>query len=306
LIPALLVCQIVEKKRSALSFRAWLRESKLDILPYVSFLVLVFMSSRLLPEGGGSQIPHLLSVSAGQISSNIIYYLKLPAGFFGRGYLPAAIYILTFPFMVYGIIKGLKRDYAYVVYALCTMGIYVLWPERQGIRFIFSVLPFYIYFSYLGLLSVPGPPRSIAKESTREPGIKRNILFFSTSLFIAIYLLVQTLASAYPNIKGRMVLDGPFTPTSIEMFNYILRTTDKNDTVVFFKPRAMTLITGRRSFASTDPSQVMAAKGAYLVIHKRADSYLQLYPPGDLFQKFQDVFEPGFENRDFLIYRIRE
>lgn len=306
LIPTLLFCQFIENRKPLKqSFKAYIKENKFDLLPHVTFFVLFFLSKKVLPDGSSLYLSMFSNASIKQISGNIIYYIKLPAIFFGEVYIPSIIiYIITIPFVVYGIIKSFKKSYIYLVYIVCTVSILIIWPFQEGIRFIFPLLPFYIYFLFIGLLNISISFPSIIRHPEKNFIVKQNKFCIVFSLCLISYFLIQTLLTAYPNFKNKRMIDGPFLPESAEMFSYVINNTNINDSIIFFKPRVLTLLTNRRSYATSDFSHIRNGKGDYLVLHKRMGSYYQISPSDSFLQKYKNIFKLSFENKDFIVYRI--
>lgn len=110
-----------------------------------------------MPEGGASHFEHLERVNAESIKGNSIYYRDLLAIFFSgipdykehKGQWIA--YIVTLPFVVIGLIRPIRVGHHMLIYILLTYALFVLWPHKQGLRFLFPVLPFYILFFVSGL-----------------------------------------------------------------------------------------------------------------------------------------------------------
>ncbi len=100
--------------------------------------------------------------------------------------------------------------------------------------------------------------------------------------------------------------NGPEKITSSKMFEYIRKTSSKNDVIVFFRPRAMTLYTDRRSIMIFDDWNSIVKKGDYLVLNKTRGKYFQ-FSPKDVFigtNSFKKSFVLKYENADFAVYRI--
>ena len=55
-------------------------------------------------------------------------------------------------------------------------------------------------------------------------------------------------------------IDGPHTPESREMLEYVASQSEEEDVVVFFKPRALNLLTGRRSIMISRSDQLLAGR----------------------------------------------
>lgn len=296
LVPTLFLAQLVEMKTSGQNFKDYIIGNKVDILPYAVFIILSLISDKILPKGGsyGFYAEFISNMNLEYLMGNIYYTAMLPANFFGGGHtIQRGLYILTLPFAIKGIRLNWKRDYIYVVFFALTAAFFALWPGRQGLRYIFSLLPFYIYFTMLGL-------KDFQAKRNRKVDLSR--VFFC---FLLAFFLIQTSFAAYKNMwGGRKTAEGPFTPESAEMFKFIRENTDKEKVMVFFKPRVLMLLAERDAFMSRELSNI-AYKGDYLVINRNTEDDQISIESDEFKQKMNSgFFTLAFENSGFFIYRI--
>jgi hypothetical protein len=86
------------------------------------------------------------------------------------------------------------------------------------------------------------------------------------------------------------------------MFSFVAEKTDPTSTIVFFKPRAMKLMTGRRSLMIDRVGEL--SRGDYVCVYRPGNGYDQV-PPGEIERlAAQGSMEPVYENRDFALYRL--
>lgn len=297
LVPTLFFAQIVEKKTSGLDFMDYLIKNKTAVLPYAVFIIFTFFSGKTLPKGGsyGFYAEFISHINLDYLTGNIYYMAMLPSKFFGGGHtVERGIYLLTLPFTIKGIRLTWKKDYIYFIFFVFTAAFFALWPGRQGLRYIFPLLPFYMYFFMIGLKDFQ------AKRKASKIDLPRTCFYFLVAFF-----LIQTGFSAYKNMRnGRQTAEGPYTTESVEMFQFIKENTGKEKTIAFFKPRVMTLLTERHAFMTKAASN-LASKGDYVVINKKVD-YDQISIGDDEFKKIihRGFFTQVFENNGFIIYRI--
>ena len=85
------------------------------------------------------------------------------------------------------------------------------------------------------------------------------------------------------------------------MFCFIKDNTEKESVIVFWKPRMMTLMTGRKSFQTSKLDKIFV--GDYLCLYLRKDSYNQ--PPASDLEFLLNNYELQmvYENPDFRIYK---
>jgi hypothetical protein len=100
---------------------------------------------------------------------------------------------------------------------------------------------------------------------TRRPRIDRLLRGGEVLALLAVFGL-QSFAAALANQRGTRPDDGPFDATSREMFDFVRSTVPADAAVVFFKPRALRLLTGRRSFTAIGHTLCDAR---YAVIYKQ-------------------------------------
>jgi len=297
LLPTLLLAQIVEMKISRQNFSGYLIENKSVVLPYAVFVILTLIGGKVLPKGGsyGFYAEFISHINLDYLTGNIYYTAMLPAKFFAEGHtVQRGLYFLTLPFAIKGVRLIWKKDYIYVAFFAMTAVFFALWPGHQGLRYIFPLLPFYMYFLMKGLKDLAG------RKKVSNIDLPRTCFYFLVAFF-----LIQTSFSAYKNMRyGRQTAEGPFTPESEEMFKFIKENTGREEVMVFFKPRVMGLLTDRNAFMTKSVSS-LANKGDYMVINKKAD-YDQVSIEGDEFEQKMSggFFTQVFNNNGFIIYRI--
>ena len=143
----------------------------LPFVPYISLGCFVSLWKLVLPEGGTSHLEHLERINTESIKGNSIYYKDLLANFFAG--IPSygiykgewIAYIATLPFVVIGSIRQIRIAYHMLIYTLLTYMLFILWPHKQGLRFLFPVLPFYILFFYIWGLCICTWPSSMGSNA---------------------------------------------------------------------------------------------------------------------------------------------
>ena len=153
LIPTLLVCQYINNR---IFFKQnlipYIRSNKSEFIPYIVFITLVVVINNIFPRGGSGYYELLLrNLTSTSVIRNVYYYTVLISDFFGNRSIAKVLFCFTIPFVTLGIIKNAKEDYLYLIYVFFTLLLFICWPYQQGLRFIFSILPFYMYFFFVGL-----------------------------------------------------------------------------------------------------------------------------------------------------------
>ena len=268
------------------------------ILPHVSFLIVILLWRSVLPEGGSSHISIFEEVSYRLIISNLKYYLDLPATLFTGAFGEIVLYTATIPLTIIGIFKRRESDYHIFIYGVMTVLLLLVWPFKQGLRFLFPLLPFYLSFVLTGLekcLNIShGPWKVLWKVVGLCPVFLILILFLKSSILNASENLVN----------HRIENTGPYLSTSTELFSFITNNTETNSIIVFRKPRVMRLFTNRKSIVIDQKDKL--TRGDYLCISILLDASYQL--------RFNDLVSLAkngrihliYRNKDFLLFQIKK
>jgi hypothetical protein len=102
-------------------------------------------------------------------------------------------------------------------------------------------------------------------------------------------------------IHHRETVSGPYTVTSQDMFSFIKSNTEKESTIVFFKPRLMKMITDRKSIMLRTKAEL--SRGDYLCVYL-AQVRDQVSP-----DTVQDLLKQRaalliYENSEFKVYKL--
>ena len=195
-----------------------------------------------------------------------------------------------------GLFTNIRFDYHLVIYYFFTISLYIFWPYRQGIRFIFPILPIYVYFIIKGLEWSISYFKEVAYIRTIHAF---KYLFF---IFIIVSFIILSLILAKNNLINNRVIEGPFDSTSMGMFNFVSNHTDQDSVVVFFKPRVMRMLTNRNAIMINKCEDLH--KGDYLVYYKK--TYNQVFLASDTINcnKFINSLTLIYDNENFRVYKI--
>jgi hypothetical protein len=312
LLPTLLCAQYFYSRRTLKDF---IFLDKIKFMPYIIFFILNavsiwFFSSEDITGGEYGHLNKFFNeISLSKIIFNIKYYIVLPARYFpylfveysvfGLGYdkIHLILYLIMLFLVVFGMIRNRKHDYIYILYVLFNLILVIIFPPRAP-WYIMPIFPFFIYFLFAGLKGISLSLDLSDKVSFTN--INAAYLFFIGLILISLVYMSHT---AYKSIifnKSGQVVDGPYSPDSIEMLNYIKKNTNKDNVIIFHKPRAMTLYTDRKSFALDHftfiPETAYNSDAKYVVIAKKK------YTDFDLrIDDFQGKLECEFENNSFFL-----
>ena len=274
----------------------WRRALPVAATPYVVFGLLMLALKVLLPGGEASYLSHFHPLTAEELSLNLSEYFALPIEFFDSIPFPDILYYALLPFLIAGIVLNLKEDFHALIYAGLTLLLLIVWPEQQGLRYMFPLLPFGVYFAYRGMraavLALADPYRRIGEPLTRALWMAMVAVFVVTSFGLA-----------RANLAGdRTPEEGPFDASSAELFAWIRTHTAPESVVIFNKPRAMQLMTGRDALLIDNCEQL--GRGTHVVIRRIGDQANQVRP-GEVTTCNPSLdTTPVFENPTYTMYRI--
>lgn len=264
------------------------------LVPFFTFGVFYSLQALIFPNVQDTYLSHFSMFSAQRLWDNFLYYLWLPADAFGQIPGGAILYPVLLLFIVISILQQRGRDLAIHAYTLATIFLFIIWPERQGLRFLYPTLPFLFVFGYDGIKLIVARLR----ENWQNPA---RIAVGGFWTLLAVISLGISGTSAYNNLTANRTINGPFDPISAEMFEYVREKIRAQSVVIFFKPRTMLLFTGRLSFM-TDRCEDLAA-GNFLVLSEKVGDNGQV-PPEKVKLCTGIKTTQVFNNRRFTIYKI--
>ena len=235
-----------------------LKSISINLLPYVSFFFFVMFVNAILPRGN-ALITSVNNISIDVIKQYLGYYIYSPSYFFIGVPYYHIFYFISIPIAIAGIWKRYRSDYHAIVYIILTFVLYLIFPSISGLRYLFPILPFYYSFVITGLETFQGGKTNIEREF-------RKWVCLIPILIVLTYFGVYSAGNAYLNIiNNRETFFGPYTKESQDMFSFIKSNTEKESTIVFFKPRLMRMMTNRKSLMITTKQDI--TRGDYLCLH---------------------------------------
>jgi hypothetical protein len=117
--------------------------------------------------------------------------------------------------------------------------------------------------------------------------------------FPVFFLLVSSVLVATGKVPQETW--NPYDQPSTEMFQWIRNNTSGDAVISFFKPRAMHLL-GERLCLTATPADLR--KASYLVYTREEHSWNESQPSLEQYQQAA-ALTPAFENRNFVVYRVR-
>jgi hypothetical protein len=239
------------------------RDNKwLLLIPYVVFFMLFALVAITLPKGGENHITLLLThVSLRSIGLNGFYYLRLLSTyFFFKNYwlfVPVLLVVLV------GWYQSIKRATQFIAFASFFSLVLIIWPGVQGIRFIFPLIPFVLFFLVKGAMFL-----------SEKFKIQVNYLQVILLLFVlrtTLYTIKQTVFVKQESSNHS------YTIEMQDIYQFIANNIPEKAIVGFLKPRALRLFTGRNAIKS-NPKHFDASVATYFLIEKKnADSSINKY-----------------------------
>ena len=256
------------------------------------FILLWIANLLLFPSGGDSyfsQYAGLIETAKEMARA----YFNVFGLFFGDApgckYL---YYILLIVFLLGAWVRR-KQDLILILFFILWMLVHITYPYWQGPRYIFPLLPIFIYFIFQGMkfliTTLPEEKRPIARTAS-----------FGFWMFLGAIFLVQSSMSAYTNLQNERATNGPFDPYSKEVYSYIKEETPPDSVVIFFKPRVMLMMTEHMTIMSTECDRMW--KGDYLVLSRKVGENQQI-PPEDI-DACNLPLKQVLKNNRFVVYQI--
>ena len=273
----------------------WAAGLKKTIPAFLPFASLAILQMLIFPGGQGSYFSHFNMLSIPRLADNFLYYLWLPAAVFDQIPAGAALYPLLMVFVLFSFFKNPRRDLSLHFYSLLTLALFIIWPERQGLRFIYPVLPFFI------IAALDGMNQAVEHLQIEWRAGGHVLVWGLWGLLLAAGLCLSAL-SAYNNVVDGRVINGPFDPYSYEMYTFLKEKTPTTAVIIFVKPRALRLFTERSSFMSDQCADL--SKGDFVALNLKMDDSGQI-PPDTIKDCGTGVnLNQVFQNKRFVVYKI--
>lgn len=296
-----------------------------DLVPYVicGLLLLVSYSIFPAPTSNHSDVGKL---AFSTLWANIRYYFQLLIGWFSSLFSPTTDGIfyakasgyLMFGFMLLGIWKkGFRKNFHLTLIILSTFVTVCLLDYQQGLRYLYTILPFALLFAAHGAAVFFSKLSSHVDSFLRS---RSRLTAFAVSLLVAITMFGSTSQQALTcfRTRGDALPDlNPYSTYAVDTYRYIQSDTDEESVIAFYKPRSLYLNTGRLSFKPQIAAELVVNPDAFLPYqpHYRplTDADYVLFFDDRNHDEYQRVvtelngtalLEPVYENKYFELYKI--
>ncbi|HSB02275.1 MAG TPA: hypothetical protein VLE49_16615 [Anaerolineales bacterium] len=258
------------------------------------FAVLWVLNTLLFPSGGESYFSQYtqLIATAKEMAGT---YFNVFGQFFGEAKAWTYVYYFLLIFFLLGAWIRRKKEAVFILFFAFWLMIHITYPYWQGPRYIFPLLPIFIYFTFQGMKFVIRKlPEKYYKAS--------QTAFYGFWLLMAAIFLFTSSRSAYFNLQNDRMINGPFDPYSREVYTYIKEKTPPDSIVIFFKPRVMVIMTEHRTIMSTECDRML--KGDYLVLSRKVGENQQISPEN--IAACNLPLDQVLKNNRFIVYHIQK
>jgi hypothetical protein len=259
------------------------------------FALLWILNLVLFPNGGESYFSQYAGMSLSRIAGSAVAYFNVFSNFFGEAKGWRIFYYFVFLFFLLGAWVNRKKEAIFLWFFAFWMLVHIPYPYWQGARYVFPLLPIFVYFAFEGLKFLLNK----LPEQYLQAG-QKIVYGFWLSL-VGIFLITAS-TQAYFNLRDDRAINGPFDLYSTEVYHYIKEKTAPDSVVVFFKPRVMVMMTGHRTIMSTECDRML--KGDYLVLSRKAQNNQQI-PPEDI-DACHLPLDQVLKNNRFVVYEVRK
>lgn len=228
LLPCLFLYQFQSAKKE---------KNGLDIkflLPYFVFILIWFAINYSLPGRADKNFELFANTSISTVINNLYFYGLLVGNYFVifRGipiWMQHGISCFFIAIILVGIYKNRPIHLPILAYVGLTLGLYFLWVSFQGMRFIFPVIPFLIFYLIWGFKTL------FQQEKILNAAL---YLLLASTIFQGVF-------TSYFYYKTDT--NEAYTADLQKIYAYIQKELPPDAVIVFHKPRALRLFTGRNA-----------------------------------------------------------
>jgi hypothetical protein len=154
-------------------------------------------------------------------------------------------------------------DVPLAAFGLAHTGVVLIAPFQEG-RYLFPIVPVLLYFALQSLPTLAG----------MGSGFRWITITLVAVLAVSSATETMELGDRASELRQQgYITNGPSRPEAIEMTRAVIDRTEPDDVVAFFRARAMTMLTGRRSLQAGSIEPILA--GADWYVMERGSTYSQ-------------------------------
>jgi hypothetical protein len=292
LLGCFLIVEFFELLRQRSDRRAAIQIIGRSVFVCLVFGVLWLLNLALFPSGGESYFSQYtgLAETARQMAPA---YFHVFGDFFGTASGSKYLYYVLLIFFLFGAWERRKQEPVFLLFFVLWLLVHIAYPYWQGPRYVFPLLPIFIYFTFQGL-------KSALQKLPERDRLSGQRALYGFWIVLAGIFLSTSVSNAYTNLRNDRAINGPFDPYSQEVYDYINEKTPPDSVVVFFKPRVMVMMTGHPTIMSTECERMR--KGDYLVLSRKVGGNQQITPEkiGGCNLPLNEVLK----NSRFIVYQL--
>ena len=289
LIPTILVCDLIPARRPT-----WFSAAMV-----LSFGLMAVALKVLFQLESDYLTPYQQVASVRSLLGSPIYYVKCFAVLWDNGrslWLQYAVYgLLGLGALVGGWVRLREKWSSNEVFTVFYFLFISLFPWG-GRRYLMPIMPFFVYYLLVGLRSL---------VAGRAPGVRGATYGAVAAMIIATFL------AKFSTLDWREIPRGTQTAEAREMVEFVGTKMGGHGPVVFPKPRFLALETGTTAtdvFAVKDPDQALRHYQTTGVSHVIVSTVFNNEDEALLARLVTErpgSFEKLFDNRSFLVYKLR-
>ena len=257
------------------------------------FAILWTVNLLLFPGGGESYLSQYEKLTVDLVIGFIGAYFKVFGFFFGDSTGWSYVYYFVLLFALLGAWIHRKDNLYFILFFVVWMLVHITYPYWQGARYIFPLLPIFIYFAFQGMKF------AVEKLSDKYRWTGQRVMY-GFWIVLAGYFFVTSSVSAFNNVRNGRQINGPFDPVSMEVYDWVERKTPPDSVLIFYKARAMRLMTNHPTIMINECDGML--KGDYLILSKKVGENNQV--PPEQIASCNLPIDKVFDNRRFIIYEI--
>lgn len=266
-----------------------------SVIVCLTFAVFWALNAALFPGGGESYLSQYENLSVDQVRGFISAYFKVFGFFFGEAAGWSYVYYVVLIFALLGAWIRRRDALYFILFFVMWMLVHITYPYWQGARYIFPLLPIFIYFAFHGM-------KFAIEKLSQNYRLTGQRIFYGFWLGITGYFLFTSGYNALYNVSTGRQINGPFDPVSFEVYDFVERKTSPDSVLIFYKARVMRLMTDHPTIMINQCDGML--KGDYLILSKKVGANNQV-PPEEI-DACNLPLDKVFDNRRFIIYEIRK
>ncbi|MBQ9442397.1 MAG: hypothetical protein IJU55_05240 [Selenomonadaceae bacterium] len=180
---------------------------------------------------------------------------------------------------IIGAVKNFSENRFLIFYVAITLAIVVTFSAHAGIRYIFGIIPFVLYFAYLGIKN------------------------FKFKKILAVILLTTSLIFSVISIAIFNFGEGDnraYTKEALETYDFINENISDDKVIYFFKPRVLYFNTNNYTYFKEEDAEE-SLKLADFVLFTEGDYFPQLK---EVVKNNPQKYSKVFGNEKFDLYRV--